>query len=156
MDDFVLARVVHVLGVVLWIGGVAFVTTTLLPALRRLQRDGEDAAPMFERLEGRFAWQARISTVLTGGSGLYMVHVLDAWERFSDPGYWWLHAMSAIWVIFTLMLFLLEPLVLHKWFAQAIRRRPDSALALIHRLHWVLLLASLITVAGAVAGVHGG
>ena len=32
---FILARVMHVLGVVLWIGGVAFVTTVLLPSLRR-------------------------------------------------------------------------------------------------------------------------
>ncbi len=31
---FVLARTFHVLGVVLWIGGVAFVTTVLIPALK--------------------------------------------------------------------------------------------------------------------------
>jgi uncharacterized membrane protein len=30
-DLFVLARALHVLGVALWIGGVAFVTTVLLP-----------------------------------------------------------------------------------------------------------------------------
>ena len=35
MDDFILARAVHVLSVLLWIGGVAFVTTVLLPAVRR-------------------------------------------------------------------------------------------------------------------------
>lgn len=36
MDDFVLARVLHVLGVVLWIGGVAMVTSTLLPVIARM------------------------------------------------------------------------------------------------------------------------
>jgi hypothetical protein len=39
----------------------------------------------FERLEGRFSWKARLTTILTGASGFYMLHVLDAWERFSDP-----------------------------------------------------------------------
>lgn len=34
MNEFALARVLHVLGVVLWIGGVAMVTTVLLPAVR--------------------------------------------------------------------------------------------------------------------------
>ena len=33
---FGLARAFHVLGVVLWIGGVAFVTTTLIPSLRKM------------------------------------------------------------------------------------------------------------------------
>jgi uncharacterized membrane protein len=35
MDPATVARVLHVLGVVLWIGGLAFVTTILLPSVRR-------------------------------------------------------------------------------------------------------------------------
>ena len=34
-SDIVLARILHVLSVVLWIGGVSMVTTILLPAIRR-------------------------------------------------------------------------------------------------------------------------
>ena len=37
MSDWIAARVLHVLGVVLWIGGVAMATTVLLPAARRLK-----------------------------------------------------------------------------------------------------------------------
>lgn len=155
MDDFVLARVVHVVSVVLWIGGVAFVTLVLLPGLKRLQPANQRIA-MFQRLEGSFAWQARLTTLLTGASGFYMLYVLDAWDRFTNPGFWWLHAMTALWLIFTLMLFVLEPLVLHKWFERRAHSQPENTLALIQRLHWGLLTASLITVAGAVAGVHGG
>ena len=33
-NDLAIARAIHVVAVVLWIGGVAFVTTTLLPACR--------------------------------------------------------------------------------------------------------------------------
>jgi hypothetical protein len=36
--DIVIARIVHVLAVVLWIGGVGFVTTVLFPAVRRSER----------------------------------------------------------------------------------------------------------------------
>ncbi len=159
MDDLTIARVIHVLGVVLWIGGVAFVTTTLLPALRqRLREDttGENPVTFFEALEGRFAWQARLTTILTGASGFYLLYAMDGWERYGEPGQWWLWAMTVIWAIFTLMLFVLEPLVLHKWFERRARERPEGTIAMVLRLHWVLLIASLITVAGAVAGVHGG
>lgn len=152
MDDFVL-------GVVLWIGGVAFVTLVLLPSLKQLRTSdggGGNTIDIFEHLESRFAWQARLITLLTGASGFYMLHVLDAWERYGDPSQWWLHAMSVIWLIFTFMLFVLEPLFLHRWFARRARVQPESTLVLIQRLHPVLLAASLITVAGAVAGVHGG
>lgn len=35
MDDVVIARALHVLAVVIWIGGVAIATTIVLPAVRR-------------------------------------------------------------------------------------------------------------------------
>lgn len=155
MDDFVLARIVHVLGVVLWIGGVAFVTLVLLPGMKRLTDPGDRVAT-FERMERGFAWQSRLTTLLTGASGFYMLYLLDGWDRYQDPSHWWLHAMTAIWVIFTVMLFVFEPLFLHKWFERRAQSQPESTLALIQRLHWLLLTVSLVTVAGAVAGVHGG
>lgn len=39
-DELALTRAAHVAAVVLWIGGVAFVTTVLLPAVRRDQPTG--------------------------------------------------------------------------------------------------------------------
>ena len=65
MDPAIVTRTLHVLGVVLWIGGVAFVTTVLLPSVRRLKSPAERVA-FFEAIEGRFAWQARVTTVLVG------------------------------------------------------------------------------------------
>lgn len=151
-DGFVLARALHVLGVVHWIGGVAMVTLVILPALR--DQGGDLAA--FERLEGRFARQARLSTLLVGATGFWMTHLLGAWDRFRDPALWWMHAMVALWAIFTLMLFVAEPLFLHRWFRDRARRDPPGTLRLVHRLHVVLLLLSTVTVLGAVLGAHGG
>jgi hypothetical protein len=67
-----------------------------------------------------------------------------------------MHAMVENWAVFTLVLFVLEPLFLHRWFGEPARRDPAGTLALVTRFHRVLLIAGLITVAGAVAGSHGG
>lgn len=154
MDDLVLARALHVLGVVVWIGGVALVTTVLLPAVRRF-KDPTERVGFFETVEGRFARQARWSTVVVGLSGFYMTWALDLWDRFAHVEWWWMHAMVLVWALFSLMLFVLEPWFLHRWFRERARRAPETTLALIERLHWFLLTISLITVAGAVAGSHG-
>ena len=154
MNEFVFARVLHVLGVVLWIGGVAMVTTVLLPAVAQMKSAAE-RVEFFERIERRFATQARFTTLLVGLSGFYMVHLLDAWSRFAELRFWWMHAMVLVWLMFTLMLFVLEPLVLQRQLKQRAQRYPEKTFALIQRMHWLLLSLSLIAVAGAVAGSHG-
>ncbi|HYN37983.1 MAG TPA: hypothetical protein VES39_01905 [Rhodospirillales bacterium] len=154
MDDLSIARALHVLSVVLWIGGVGLVTTVLLPAIGKLRSPGE-RYPLFEAIEGRFARQARASTLLVGISGFYIAWAQDLWDRFLDPAFWWMHAMVAVWLLFSVMLFVLEPLWLHRWFTTASRERPEQTFRLIVVLHRILLAVSLITVAGAVAGSHG-
>jgi uncharacterized membrane protein len=153
MDDVAVARAIHVLSVVLWIGGVAFVTTVLLPALRR--RPAEERLDAFDALEQRFSHQARITTLLAGASGLYMVARLDLWDRFQAATFWWMHAMVLVWLLFTAMLFIAEPLFLHRWLAARARRAPASTLRLVEWLHRFLLALSLVTILGAVAGSHG-
>lgn len=153
-DPFILARALHVLGVVLWIGGVAFVTTVLLPSLRRTPDPGR-RLELFEALEGRFAIQARVVTVVTGLTGFYMLHFLDAWDRYLSPAHWWIHLMTLVWVLFTLVLFVLEPLVLHRWFHEKATADSERAFRLVQAMHVVLLALSLVAVAGGVAGAHG-
>lgn len=153
--DIILARTIHVLAIVMWIGGVGFVTTVLFPAVRRTKRP-EKRLAAFAVFEGAFAWQARISVGLAGLSGLYMTARLDAWSRFASLQFWWMDAMLGLWLIFALMLFVIEPLVLHRRMAEAIQR-PDTGRMFdrMERLHRVMLALSLVTVFGAVAGSHG-
>lgn len=153
-DHAVLARALHVAGVVLWIGGVAFVTTVLLPSVRHMKSAAE-RVEFFEAVEGRFAWQARGTTLLVGATGFYLVHAWNLWERFASPAFWWMHAMVAVWAVFTVMLFVAEPLFLHRWFLEQARRHPETTFRCIERLHRALLTISLVTVLGAVAGSHG-
>jgi uncharacterized membrane protein len=154
MDEFVFARVLHVLGVILWIGGVAMVTTVLIPAMAQMNSASERTG-FFARIESRFAPQARFTTLLVGLSGFYMVHVLEAWSRFAELRFWWMHAMVFVWLIFTLMLFLVEPLVLRRRLSNTADRDPAKTFRRMQRMHWILLSISLVAVAGAVAGSHG-
>ncbi len=130
------------------------VTTVLLPSVRRF-KSPEERVAFFERIEHRFAWQARVTTLAAGLSGFYLVEVMGAWHLYADLRFWWIHAMTLIWVVFSLMLFVLEPLVLHRWFRSRAIREPEKTFRRIQRMHWLLLVLSLITVAGAVAGSHG-
>jgi uncharacterized membrane protein YuzA (DUF378 family) len=80
MDSLTIARALHVLAIVHCIGGVSMVTLVILPGLSRgvpaFARLG-----LFEAIEGRFAKQARISTLVAGLTGLYMAYRLRAWDR---------------------------------------------------------------------------
>ena len=153
-DQFVLARIVHILAVVMWIGGVAFVTTVLIPSLKDLE-SGQDRMQLFERLEGRFAFQAKLTTLLTGLSGLWMIDYLDAWSRYLEPQFWWMHLMTFIWFIFSLVLFVFEPLFLHKLFHTMAEKNSDAAFQKLKIMHVILLTLSLIAIAAAIAGAHG-
>lgn len=124
MDGVTIARAIHVLAIVHWIGGVTMVTLVLLPGLiyntPAAQRLG-----IFELIEKRFAKQARVSTLLAGASGLYMTYRLDAWDRFMDL-FWWMDAMVFVWAIFTIALFIVEPFFLHRRFRERAERDPDG------------------------------
>jgi uncharacterized membrane protein len=155
IDGLALARAVHVLALVHWIGGVAAVTTIVLPHARRLL-DAKDAVAAFETFERRFAQQVRISILLVGLSGVYMLSKLDAWDRFQYLSFWWIHLMVAVWVIFALIVYVLEPLVIDRLFHNFALQQKDRAFALATRLHAVVLLVSALAIITGVLGAHGG
>ena len=154
MDHLAFARVLHVLAVVVWIGGLSIVTTALLPAIRRGEL-GANWLAAFHALERRFVWQARVAILLVGATGFYMIDAADLWDRFSSLRYWWMHAMVALWAIFAVGLFLVEPLVLDRRLPALAARRAAATFAWLAGVHWLLLALSLVTVFGAVAGSHG-
>ena len=149
-----IGRVLHILGVVFWIGGVAFVTTIILPAIKKF-KSAEEGIEFFEKVEHRFALQAKITTLITGLSGFYMISKLHAWERFLYLSYWWMWAMVIVWLIFMLMLFVFEPLFLKKRLMEKAKTDPEGAFKKIQKMHLHLLWLSLLTIIGAVTGSHG-
>lgn len=153
IDDLAIARAVHVVSVAHWIGGVFFVTLVLLPGLRRIE--AERRVALFDTIERGFAGQARISTLLAGLTGFYMLARTDSWFMLVSPRSWWIPGMLALWIVFTLMLFVLEPLVLHRWFDERAARDPEGTFALVLRLHRVLSTIAAVVLVGGVAGIHG-
>jgi uncharacterized membrane protein len=154
MNDLAIARAIHVLAVVVWIGGVAMVTTVILPMVRRAQIPTEGHA-LLEAVERRFIRQARIATLLVAVSGFYMVERLALWDRFRNIEFWWMHAMVLLWLIFTFVLFLGEPLAARTHTNHDSQPASKGRLSLMQWLHWVLPLLSAITVLAAVAGSQG-
>jgi uncharacterized membrane protein len=154
IDDVELARAVHVLAVAHWIGGVAFVTLVALP-LARSRGDAASGWALFHAIENRFAAQVRWSIPLAGASGLWMTTRLGLWPAFGDPAFWWLDAMALVWATFMAAVFVVEPLAQRRVAAMA-ARDPEALMRALARAHVVLLSASAVTIAAAVAGVHGG
>jgi len=153
-DYFVIARVIHIAAVVYWIGGVAFVTTVLIPSIKA-NKNPNVRLEQFEQLEGRFAKQAKVSTTLAMLSGFYMAHYLNAWDRYLDSSFWWMHLMTLVWFVFALVLFVLEPLVLHEKFKEWATKDSQKSFNRLHTMHIVLLSISTIAIVGAMAGSHG-
>lgn len=145
-----LARALHVLGVLWWVGGVAMVTATLLPALRRTGLSEPERQQVFKTIRRRFAWQARIAVLLVGATGGYLLTYLGGLVRLRTEAGWWIDLMLATWSVFALLLFVLEPLgVMHR---TGIGRRPRAFLL----MHVLLLTLALATVGAGVIGAHGG
>lgn len=153
MNDILVARIIHVLAVVHWIGGVAFVTLVILPLARR-QADQAFGRRLFLEAERRFSAQVRVTLPLAGAAGFWMVWRMDLWFRFADADFWWMSAMVGLWAVFMVLVFVLEPL-LGGQIDRRLRDRPRQALALLERLHGLLLAAAAITILGTLAGVHG-
>jgi uncharacterized protein YqhQ len=84
-----------------------------------------------------------------------MLYRLDMWDRFRHAAYWWIDAMIAVWLVFTAMLFVVEPLFLHRWLLAQSKLKPEATFKAVEWLHRILLFISLVTVLGAVMGSHG-
>lgn len=148
MTTFNILLAIHVLSVVWWIGGVAMVTTTLLPIFNRLPAD--ERIQRIQQLEGRFANQARVAVLLAGITGFWMLKLTGGFARLQFAFGWWLDLMVLVWVLFVVMLFIAEPLRLPAKIG--LIQNPRKFLT----LHAVLLTLALVAIACGVIGSRGG
>jgi uncharacterized membrane protein len=154
LDVVMIARAVHVLSIVHWIGGVAVVTTIVLPIGARL--NAREALAAFESFERRFAAQARFSILIAGLSGLYMLWAMyGAASLQSVFALWWIDLMIGVWTLFALAVYIFEPLFLHRLFAEFALRSPQKAFRIATGLHAFALLLSAAAIAAGVFGAHG-
>ena len=152
MSDLGIAIAIHLLAVLWWIGGLAFVATVFLPTVRA--GFGGDPLQSFQQIERRFAPQARVAVLLTGASGGYLLWRLHAWQWLGSAAFWWLDAMIVFWALFMALLFVLEPAGVLRHM-MSIAKNPAQGWRRMHLFHVLMLLIALVIIAGAAAGSHG-
>lgn len=146
-----LVTAIHVTVVVLWIGGVAFVTVIIFPMLLKME-DSLDKALMFQRIEGRFARHARVYVVITGVSGFGLLYLTGRFgELFTSDGLG-ITTMLIVWIVFGLVL-TFEKRIFRLLFENPEEMDPARVFYRLSAFHWVVLALSLFAI---LAGVWEG
>ncbi len=158
---FSIMHIIHLLAVVLWIGGLAFVTAIILPMILR-NPDALGKVLLFRGVERRFAKIAKALNLVTGFTGFAMVFIMG-WGpvMFTRPGLPLL-VMTLIWLFWFVMLFGLEPIIIKRMLDKMARDAEggggleiDAVFRRMNTMHWVLLLLSLVAIASGAVFAHG-
>jgi uncharacterized membrane protein len=140
--------IIHVLSVVIWIGGVAFVTMVMFPVLRRAQSSLEQVL-MFQAVEHKFARIARVLVILSGLTGGYMLY--EKGMSAAGHGLW---PMLFVWSIYAMLLFFLEPVLFRRLFPSDKKIRAEQVFFRLQVFHWFVLTLSLSAIAAGVWSGH--
>lgn len=150
-------HIIHLLTVIVWIGGLAFITILLLPMVIRMQ-DALQKVLLFQRIEHRFAPMARVFNLVVGITGVAMVK-LAGWQGlyFTRQGLPLLF-MTVVWVLWFVMLFGLEPLIVRKMLDKMAKGggklEIETIFARLNRMHIILLIISLAASGAGVIFAH--
>lgn len=157
---YVVALTIHIFGVVIWIGGVAFVTMITFPMIQRSGNSLEQVM-MFQGVEHRFSKIAKIMVILVGLSGLYLIYEKYGFN-FKELGFGvWI--MIIVWVFYATLLFGLEKIIFKKMFSTPSRKQvvptgeqPDTKkiFNILQRFHWVVLALSFLAIAAGIWTAH--
>lgn len=155
---FSLMHIIHVITVILWIGGLGFITIIVFPIMLST-KDALAKVLMFQRIEHRFAPLARAYNLITGATGVLMVISMN-WQRilFTRAGAPLL-IMALIWVMWFVMLFGLEPIIVRRMLDRMSRggekMEIETIFARMNRMHWILFIISLVAVTSGAVFAHG-
>lgn len=144
---YVSSLIVHMIAIIIWIGGVAFVTMITFPMIRRMDTSLEQVL-VFQGTEHRFARIAKAMIVLVGISGLYLISV-----KGTSFGVW---VMIIVWAIYAALIFGLEKIVFNKLFAKPSGEEYDmnKVFFAMQVFHWVVLAVSLFAVGAGIWAAH--
>jgi uncharacterized membrane protein len=153
-SDFLISffTALHVTVVVLWIGGVAFVTAIIFPMLLKME-DSLEKALMFQRIEGRFARHARIYVVITGISGFALLYLTGRFGDLFTAGGFGITTMLVVWFVYGLVL-TFEKKIFQFLFDRPDKIDPEKVFFRLSAFHWVVLALSLLAIAAGVWEGH--
>lgn len=146
--------IIHVIGVIIWIGGVAFVTTVIFPMMYRTEGSLEKAL-LFQRVEHRFAGMVRWLIVMVGATGFWILADQYGFGILFQARGLGILIMIVAWSFYAGVL-LSERKIFARIFADPERIDMDRALKIINAMHWFLLTISFTAVAAGVWFGHTG
>lgn len=145
---------VHATLLVLWIGGVAFVTMIIFPMLLKME-DSFEKVLTFQRIENTFAKHARIYAWSTGITGFLLLYLRGEDAALFTRTTIGSSVMVVVWTVYVLVLTFEKRL-----FGIIFRDQKDiDAGKIFFRLsvfHWVVLGLSLAAIFVGVLAGHGG
>ncbi|NIO03877.1 MAG: hypothetical protein GTN74_04490 [Proteobacteria bacterium] len=142
----------HVLSIVVWIGGVAFVTAIVFPTLGSME-DSMAKVNFFMGFERRFQFLAKICVVIAGASGVLLFWQRGAFAALTSDEAFLLGYKFVIWLTFVVLLFGAEQRFMKILISE--KTAPEKALRRLSIFHWVVLILSLIAIVFGIRLVRG-
>ncbi|QWR78421.1 hypothetical protein [Candidatus Magnetomonas plexicatena] len=145
---------VHVVSVLIWIGGVVFVTTIVFPIIVRMD-DSMEKVMLFQGVEHRFAKIAKVCVLIAGFTGGLIVYLKDILHTLFHKDGLYLTMMLFLWVVFLTVLTFEKKLfnIIFKGQAQHDTKKIFIRLTM---FHWIVMTVSLIVVFIGVYQGHEG
>ncbi len=149
-----LLAALHVATVVLWIGGVGFVTVIIFPLIARMTNSFE-AVMLFQGVEHRFARHAKIYVALTGITGFLLLYFTRLWYLMFTWKGLGITLMFIAWLFYLLVL-IFEKRIFKKLFSSPEKFDQKKVFAILGIFHWVVLGISMLAVFVGVWWAHAG
>jgi uncharacterized membrane protein len=149
-----IVEAIHVVSVVIWIGGVAFVTMVVFPMILRMENSLEKVL-FFQGVEHRFAKIAKAMVAVAGITGFWLLYLTDEWRilftlRGIGPT-----LMLIVWAVYLLIL-LFEAKLFKIIFKGEAQQDTSKIFYRLTVFHWFVLGLSLLAVLVGVWAGHGG
>ncbi len=145
---------IHVILIILWIGGVSFVTINIFPILMKME-DSLEKVRYFQAVENRFARQARLYLLLTGITGVLILFLERGWSVILSRQGLGILLMIIAWLLY-LMILTFEKGFFKMLFKDAQSQDVSRIFFKLNLFHWGILTISLLAVFFGVYLGHGG
>lgn len=145
---------VHVIAVVLWIGGVAFMTMVVFPMIMRMENSLEKVL-FFQGVEHRFAKIAKTSVVVVGVTGVLLLYMTGEWNIMFKASGIGPTLMAIVWLFYVLVL-MFEGRLFKAIFRGEAQQDTAKVFYRLSVFHWVILGLSLLAVGVGIWAGHGG
>jgi len=144
----------HVTTIVLWIGGVAFVTIIIFPMLLGME-DSFEKVLMFQRVENKFARHARYYAGIAGITGGILLSITGQYKELFTRNTVGVSFMLLVWLFYALVL-IFEKTVFGVLFSDPKKLDASKIFFRLNVFHWAILGLSLAAVFIGVWSGHGG